>query len=120
MMKMTRESLSKNEAIKWTKEGELLRLTDYNLNMQQDWFGKYTSYRKPISKKVKIYRAVPLHIKSIDYGDYVTQSKSYAKMHLDSILRGDGHILSKTISIDELSPVNPNEFYYIPSKEYFK
>lgn len=117
---MSRESLTKKEAIQWTKEGELLRITDYNPSMQFDWFGKHTPYRKPVTKKVKIYRAVPLNIKSIDYGDYVTQSKEYAQMHLDSILRGEGHILSKTIKLEELSPVSPSEFYYIPAKDYFR
>lgn len=117
---MPRESLSKEDAIQWTKEGELLRLTDYDTRTQHEWFGRYTPYQKPLSKKVRIYRAVPSHIKSINYGDYVTQSKSYAQLHLDSTLGGRGHILSKTVKSEELSPVNPNEFFYIPAKDYFR
>ena len=182
-----RESLSAEKAIEYTRTGDLLRLTDYDPRTQEDWFGKNTPYDTPLpaSGKIRIHRAVPPDIKDINYGDYVTQSREYAKSHLESVLlprvapeekrkqletliirwneerykRGkiskalyEGNIaalpelgigslrefafraerqlkewefppvspkiLEKDVALEELSPVNPNEFFYIPSKRY--
>lgn len=97
-------------------EGGLLRLTDYDKRTQEEWFGKHTPYYTPIpaSGRATIYRATVG--KSFRIGDYVTQSKDYAKLHLKSVLRGEGKIISKVVGLDELSPVNPSEFYLLPPK----
>lgn len=48
------------------------------------------------TKEVRIYRAVPNGVTAINPGDWVTQTKEYAQLHLDSVLLGDGHILTAT------------------------
>lgn len=54
------------------------------------------------SKAVRIYRAVPRDVDTINPGDWVTQTRAYAKLHLDSVLNGDGHILSTMARAGEL------------------
>jgi len=87
----------------------------------REWLGQTTRYWDPNTYRlaksgqpIKIYRAVPLEVTEIHPGAYVTQSRAYAQMHLESVLRGQGHILEGQARADELIPINPNEFYYAP------
>ena len=54
--------------------------------------------------KVTVYRAVPTSVKEngLRSGDWVTPSKSYAKMHGESRLEGDYRIIEQEVPADEL------------------
>lgn len=101
-------------------------LADYRWREAGQWFGEYTDYETPVPQsrvlKFKIYRAVPLEAPNyILPGDYVTQSRKYAQMHLDFVLQGKGKIIQSTATMDDITPINPNEFWYVPkAMEQFK
>jgi hypothetical protein len=65
---------------------------------------------------VVIYRAVPLKATKINNRDWVTPSLSYARIHLNGPLNGEGRILKKTVKAKDLySEGNSiNEFGYDP------
>jgi len=107
-------SRTPQDIIDMFNDGELDTVSNYDHRTQQDWLGYGTKYYVPAKRgKVTIYRAT--QGETIRPGDYVTNSKKYAEMHLDSILRGEGLILMiKNIGLDELVVVNPNEFWYAP------
>jgi hypothetical protein len=67
------------------------------------------------NKPVTIYRAVPEGADSINPGDWVTLSPSYAKQHLLSNLEA-GHVISRTIRAGDLwfDGDSINEFGYDP------
>lgn len=105
------------DIINMVRLGELDTISNYNIETQKDWLGRYTEYETPIPKtgKLTIYRATEGD--KIRPGDYVTQSKEYAKLHLDAVLRGEGKVIKLgNVGLDELVVVNPNEFWYA-SKE---
>lgn len=54
--------------------------------------------------KVTVYRAVPTSVKEngLRSGDWVTPSKSYAKMHGESRLEGDYRVIEQEVPADEL------------------
>jgi hypothetical protein len=66
-------------------------------------------------KSVTIYRAVPENANTINPGDWVTMSPTYAKQHLLSNLEA-GHVISKTIPAGDLwfDGDSINEFGYDP------
>ena len=76
--------------------------------------GKDSNYYTPIrGNKLIIYRATEGN--TIRAGDYVTNNKKYAAMHLKDIMGGEGNLLQKEISADELlSAGSTNEFLYAP------
>ncbi len=69
---------------------------------------------------VTMYRAVPKdkNIASINQGDWVTLSKSYAKTHGDSVLEGNYKILEQKVKAKDLwtNADSIHEFGYWPSK----
>jgi hypothetical protein len=67
------------------------------------------------NKPVTIYRAVPEGADTINPGDWVTMSPTYAKQHLLSNLEA-GHVISKTIPAGDLwfDGDSINEFGYDP------
>ena len=94
---------------------EMCSLTDYDIETQKEWLGKYTEYytELPLNGIITIYRAVPKEANKIRSGDYVTQSYNYAKKHLELVLNGNGKILTKKVKLNELYPVNNNEFWFV-------
>jgi hypothetical protein len=68
------------------------------------------------NKPVTIYRAVPEGADTINPGDWVTMSPTYAKQHLLSNLEA-GHVISKTIPAGDLwfDGDSINEFGYDPT-----
>jgi len=101
------------DIINMVRLGELDPISNYDIETQKDWLGRYTEYETPIPKtgKLTIYRATEGD--KIRPGDYVTQSKEYAKLHLDAVLRGEGKVIElKNVELDELVVVNHNEFWY--------
>ena len=52
---------------------------------------------------VEIHRAVPKGVKNINNGDWVTPSKTYAKMHGENTLGGDYEIISKKVPAGSLT-----------------
>jgi hypothetical protein len=52
--------------------------------------------------KVTVYRAAPDTVNKINPGDWVTPSKSYAQLHLNGPLNGEGHIVSADATAKEL------------------
>lgn len=67
------------------------------------------------NKKIKIYRAVPKGVKVINPGDWITPSKSYAKMHGEKYL-GDYEIIESEALAKELGTDGNSlsEFGYWP------
>jgi len=71
--------------------------------------------------EVTVYRAVPEGATSINEGDWVSLSETYAQQHLDSTLLGKGQVISKKVKIKDLwtdgdsinewgwDPRNPND-----------
>lgn len=88
----------------------------YGINdqkMDSEWFAAaYKSKGNP-DRLVEVYRAVPKGVKEINQGDWVTTSKSYAKMHGENALNDDYDIVSKKVKASTLSSEGyPYEFGY--------
>ena len=68
---------------------------------------------------ITIYRAVPKGIKTINTGDWVTLSPTYAKVHGDSSLKGDYDVISKKVKVKDVKwdGDSVNEFGYFPSQD---
>ena len=66
------------------------------------------SYKKLMAVKgkpdadVTVYRAVPKGVDSINQGDWITLSESYAKQHGDSVLNGDYDIIKTTAKAKDI------------------
>ena len=79
------------------------------------------SCRNQPNKMVKIYRAIPKDLsmeqQTINYGDWVTLSKNYAKHHGQVHLDNKFKVLSKIVPAKELftDGNSINEFGYNPS-----
>lgn len=98
----------------WEIRREMGTLADYRLREQEDWFGRGTRFATRVPKPNElfpVYRAT--RGRSIRPGDYVTQSRKYAQEHLEVVL-GEGNILSTIATTSDITPVNPNEFWYVP------
>lgn len=71
--------------------------------------------------EVTMYRAVPKDesIKSINPGDWVTLSKSYAQNHGESVFKGDYKILTQKVKAKDLwtNADSIHEFGYHPSND---
>jgi hypothetical protein len=67
---------------------------------------------------VVIYRAVPLKATKINDRDWVTPSLSYARIHLEGVLNGEGRILKKTVKAKDIYTEGNsiNEFGYDPEE----
>jgi GNAT superfamily N-acetyltransferase len=66
------------------------------------------------STPVTVYRALPDEYGTIHAGDWVTPSRTYAGIHLDGPLGGNGHIISATVPASSLywNGDSINEFGY--------
>lgn len=75
------------------------------------------SIRNKPDAMVTIYRAVPNNVKTINEGDWVTLSPSYAESHLASNVEG-GHVISMRVPARDLwfDGNSINEFGYDPVK----
>lgn len=69
--------------------------TAFREMLREFWPAVLTAQGRP-NAPVTIYRALPAGITTINRGDWVTLSQSYATMHLDSNVRG-GHIVGATV-----------------------
>lgn len=73
--------------------------------------------------KITIYRAVPSFVDTINYGDFVTLSKTYADLHREMSLSGykrdGGRILTKEVSVKDIywDGNDVNEFGYFPEND---
>jgi len=65
---------------------------------------------------VQVHRALPNDSSAINPGDWVTPSRHYAEGHLDSALRGEGHVESKQVRAGDLytNGDSINEFGWDP------
>jgi len=65
---------------------------------------------------VVVYRAVPAKATKINKRDWITPSLTYARMHLESNLNGEGRILKKTVKAKDVYTEGNsiNEFGYDP------
>jgi hypothetical protein len=84
-----------------------------NPEVDSQWFAAaYKAKGKP-DADVTVYRAVPKGVKSINNGDWVTTSKTYAKDHGENALNGEYEIVSKKVKAKTLSSEGyPYEFGY--------
>jgi len=74
-------------------------------------------YRNKPNATVTVYRAVPKGINSINRGDFVTLSPTYAKLHAENNLGPNvGKVLSKRVKAKEVfwAQDDVNEFGYFP------
>lgn len=63
--------------------------------------------------EIEIYRAVPKSVKSINNGDWVTTSPTYAKWHGENVLDGEYEIVKQKVKAKTLSTEGyPYEFGY--------
>ena len=63
--------------------------------------------------EIEIYRAVPKGVKSINSGDWVTTSPTYAKWHGENVLDGEYEIIKQKVKANTLSTEGyPYEFGY--------
>jgi hypothetical protein len=63
--------------------------------------------------EIEIYRAVPKGVKSINSGDWVTTSPTYAKWHGENVLDGEYEIVKQKVKAKTLSTEGyPYEFGY--------
>jgi hypothetical protein len=54
------------------------------------------------NKKIKIYRAVPKDVNTINNGDWVTITKQYAQSHGKSVMNNDYKVISKIVNASTL------------------
>jgi hypothetical protein len=54
------------------------------------------------NKKIKIYRAVPKDVNTINDGDWVTTTKQYAQSHGKSVMNNDFKVISKIVDASTL------------------
>jgi hypothetical protein len=54
------------------------------------------------NKKIKIYRAVPKDVNTINDGDWVTTTKQYAQSHGKSVMNNDYKVISKIVNASNL------------------
>jgi hypothetical protein len=77
------------------------------------------SFRGKPDAEVTIYRAVPKNesIKDINAGDWVTINRDYAKVHGESVLRGEYKVLEKKVKAKDIwtNADSIHEFGYDPS-----
>lgn len=86
-------------------------LATYNLQAQKEWLGNRIP---PKDGKITLYRATP-EGKDISPGDYVTNRREYAQLHIESNLGGKGKITSIKATLDDIFPADgPKEFWYAP------
>ncbi|MBA7546976.1 hypothetical protein ES705_39378 [subsurface metagenome] len=112
--------LSPRELVE-TRE-EMGTLADYTDDVSfRAFLGEHTKYwseatynKAKAGEPFAVYRAVPTNIKEIHSGAWVTQSKEYAESHLESVLRGKGHIIEGTARAVDLIAMSENEFFYAP------
>jgi len=97
------------QAIEMRKEGN--SLAGYDEQSKMEWLG---GIKSPKTGKLTLYRATPTGEK-ISAGDYVTNDKSYAQLHIDSNLGGKGKITEIEATLDDIFPADgPKEFWYAP------
>lgn len=67
--------------------------------------------------EVTIYRATPGN--TINDGDWITLSESYAKLHNDTQLDGKGNVLSQKVNVRDIQPAMDDlaEWGYFPQKK---
>lgn len=70
--------------------------------------------------EVTIYRATPGD--TINDGDWITLSESYAKLHNDTQLGGKGNVLSQKVNVRDIQPAMDDlaEWGYFPQKKATK
>lgn len=78
------------------REGDLYDIAD------RESLAVIQSMRGHPGKMVRIYRALPKGKSGINSGDWVTLSRTYAKIHNDGQLNGKGHIISKIVPAYQL------------------
>jgi hypothetical protein len=81
--------------------------------IDSEWFSAAFRAKGNPDKLVEVYRAVPKGVKEINQGDWVTTSKTYAKMHGENALDEGYEIVSKKVKASTLSSEGyPYEFGY--------
>jgi hypothetical protein len=92
-----------------------------------DWLGKGYNPAHDMShlagavqagQALQVYRSTGKSSEGVIWpGAYVTLSRAYANDHGERTVGADGskwHVLTATVHPDELVPMNPNEFFYVP------
>jgi hypothetical protein len=81
--------------------------------IDSEWFSAAFRAKGNPDKLVEVYRAVPKGVKEINQGDWVTTSKTYARMHGENALDEGYEIVSKKVKASTLSSEGyPYEFGY--------
>lgn len=85
-------------------------LAEYGVREQREWLGE----NPPADGVLMLYRAVR-HGEKVNPGDYVSNSRAYAKQHLRDNMGGNGEIIAFRGHMDEIFPADGyREFFYLP------
>lgn len=83
--------------------------------IDSEWYRAVKKAQGNPDAEIEIFRAVPKGVKDINPGDWITTSKTYAKMHGENALDGEYDIVSKKVKAKTLSSEGyPYEFGYNP------
>lgn len=83
--------------------------------IDNEWYRAVKKAEGNPDAEIEIFRAVPKGVKDINSGDWITTSKTYAKMHGENALDGEYDIISKKVKANTLSSEGyPYEFGYNP------
>ena len=81
--------------------------------VDSEWWRTAMKAKGNPDAEVEIYRAVPKGVKTINHGDWVTTSPTYAKWHGENVLNGEYEIVSKKAKAKHLSSAgDPQEYGY--------
>jgi len=84
-----------------------------NPQIDSEWYISALKAKNKPDAEIEIFRAVPKGIKEINSGDWITTSKTYAKMHGENALDGEYDLISKKVKAKTLSSEGyPYEFGY--------
>jgi hypothetical protein len=84
------------------EQGPNLYRTGHGLQSDKESFDVLYGLTGDPDQEITIYRAVPKGVTSINSGDWVSLSPTYAAEHLDSVLLGKGAVVSKKVKVSEL------------------
>ena len=84
----------------YSKDGPRLYSTHYP-KADKECFDAIHRMRGNPDAEVTVYRGVPSHVTDINPGDWVTPSRSYAEIHVESNVPG-GHVISRTVRAGDI------------------
>ena len=96
---------------------DALRLNSTGANFDKKAISIIQSIKGKPDAEVEIFRAVPMNVKDINSGDWVTTTKDYAYQHMGDMK--DWHIISKKVKAKDIATDGNSihEFGYDPAED---